>query len=242
MTRDGSWLPDIKIFPSVLNADMLDLGRDLKIIERGGGDGVHIDVMDGHFVPNLSMGPHIVESIRPATGMEIDVHLMVTNPEMFIGPFLDAGADSVTVHAEIGPRIARLLDLIRKRGKKAAVSLKPRTPLAVLGRLLEHADMVLLMTVEPGYGGQPFQPRLVGKIRALRRKARRVGIPLDIQVDGGITPATAKTAVKAGANVLVAGSSVFGARDPVAALKYLRRVALAAGVGGTNAREFHGGK
>jgi ribulose-phosphate 3-epimerase len=228
MTRDNLALRAIRIYPSILNADMLDLGRDLAIIARGGGDGVHVDVMDGHFVPNLSMGPHIVESIRPATRLAIDAHLMVTDPGKFIGPFLDAGADSLTIHAEIRGPVARLLSAIRRRGARSGVSLRPGTPLSVLEPFLPYADAVLMMTVEPGYGGQRFQERVLGKICALRRLGGRRGIPLDIQVDGGVTNATAREAVRAGANVLVAGSSIFGARDPVAAIRHLRKVAVAA--------------
>ena len=215
----------IRIHPSILNADMLDLGRDLAIIKRGGGDGVHVDVMDGHFVRNLSMGPHIVESIRPATRLAIDVHLMVTDPGKFVVPFLEAGTDSLTIHAEIRGPVARLLGEIRRRGARSGISLKPGTPLSVLEPVLPHADMVLLMTVDPGYGGQAFQGRVLAKIAALRRMAVRKGLPLDIQVDGGVTSATARAAVRAGANVLVAGCSIFGARDPVAALRSLRRIA-----------------
>jgi len=189
---------------------------------------VHVDVMDGHFVPNLSMGPQMVESLRRHTDLPIDVHLMVSNPGKFVGPFVRAGASSLTVHAEAGRSVRRLLDRIRATGAGAALALRPRTPLSALHGLVQHADMVLLMTVEPGFGGQPFQRRVLPKIRALRALARRLGLRLDIQVDGGITPRTVRTAVRAGANVLVAGVAVFGAPDPAAAVRRLRRCAEAA--------------
>jgi ribulose-phosphate 3-epimerase len=220
--------PPIRLVPSILNADLAALKDSLRMLELGRADGVHVDVMDGHFVPNLSMGPHMVESIRRHTDLPIDVHLMVTDPGQFVGPFVRAGASSLTVHAEGGRGVRRLLDRIRSLGAGAALALRPRTPLSALHGLLEHADMVLLMTVEPGFGGQPFQARVLPKIRGLRHRARRLGLRLDIQVDGGVTVRTARRAIRAGANVLVAGVAIFGAPDPARAITRLRRAAEAA--------------
>lgn len=181
--------------------------------------------MDGHFVPNLSMGPHAVRCLGRRTRLPLDVHLMVSDPARFVDPFLDAGATGVTVHAEARGPLAALLRRIRARGGRAAVALRPRTSLAAAERLLGACDMVLLMTVEPGFGGQPFRRDVLPKIRALRARVNRQGRPLDIQVDGGLTERTIGGAVRAGANVIVAGAAVFGTADPAAAIRRLRRAA-----------------
>lgn len=214
----------VRIAPSILNADFSRLGEAVRMIERGGGAQVHVDVMDGHFVPNLSMGPQVVRSLKARTRLPMDVHLMVEAPEGLLPAFLDAGADSVTLHLESTGPLRRMLGAIRRAGRRAAVAIRPRTPLSRLWRLLPHVDMALLMTVEPGFGGQPFRRDMLPRLRAVR--ARAPG--LDLQVDGGVTAATAADAVSAGANVLVAGVAIFGARDPVAALRGLKRLALAA--------------
>lgn len=214
--------------PSILNADFLDLRRALRMIERGGGDRVHVDIMDAHFVPNLSMGPQVVKRLRSATKLPLDVHLMVARPVDFVGPFLRAGARGLTLHVESKGPLRPLLKTIRRWGARAAVALRPRTPLRVLHGLIRHVDMVLLMTVEPGFGRQAFRRHVLAKIRALRRQAERMRWRLDIQVDGGINPDNIGAVVRAGANVIVAGWSVFGKRDPVQALRGLRRRARAA--------------
>ncbi len=220
--------PKVKFAPSILNADPLDLRGALKIIKRGGGDQVHVDIMDGHFVQNLSMGPHVIHSLKAATRLPLDVHLMVTDPKRFIDPFLKAGANALTLHVESRGPLKDLLKKVRRWGARAAVALRPRTPLAALRGLLPHVDMVLLMTVEPGFGGQRFRKDVLSKIRTLRQRVRRMRPVLDIQVDGGIDPRTVASVVKAGANVIVTGWAVFGSRDPVAALKRLRKLATAA--------------
>jgi ribulose-phosphate 3-epimerase len=221
-------VPPIRIHPSILNADFADLAGAVRAVERGGGDAVHVDVMDGHFVPNLSMGPQVVRSLARRTRLPLDVHLMIEDPSRFIGPFLEAGAAGITVHAEARGRTATLLDRIRAAGGRAAVALRPRTPLAAIEGLLRRLDMVLLMTVEPGFGGQAFREDVLPKIRALREAARRRGRALDIQVDGGVTERTVRLATAAGANVIVAGVAVFGARSPEAAIRRIRAAAEAA--------------
>jgi ribulose-phosphate 3-epimerase len=212
----------IKIAPSILSADFADLGGEIRRVEAAGADLIHIDVMDGHFVPNLTIGPPVVASIRKTTGLPFDVHLMITNPEEMVTPFIKAGADIVTVHAETAPHLHRLLTSIREQGAKAGVSLNPSTPLAAVEEVLDFADMVLLMTVNPGFGGQKFIPTMVDKIRRLRRMVEARKLAVDIEVDGGIIPDNARQVAAAGANILVAGSAVYGAPDMAAAIRSLR--------------------
>jgi len=220
--------PRIKIAPSILNADILDLRRAVKSVERGGADLIHVDVMDGHFVPNLSMGAGVVRSLRRATRIPIDVHLMVTDPAKHVDEFLKAGAGNITFHVEAKGDERGLLRRIKRRGARASLSLKPLTPVGRLRGLLRMVDMVLLMTVEPGWGGQPFMRSMLSKIRALRRMADDMHLPLDIEVDGGLTANTVQSAVSAGANVIVSGAAIFKSRDPGLAVKRLRQIATGA--------------
>jgi len=210
--------------PSILNADFLDLKGALRIIERGGADWVHLDVMDGHFVPNISLGAHAVSCVRRGTRLPLNVHLMVTDPRRHLGAFLKAGADIVTIHVESRGNTRNLLRAIRARGARVGITLKPETPLSAVGPFLGLVDLVLVMTVEPGFGGQAFHRECLPRVAALRRLAPR----LDIQVDGGVTTATVAKAVAAGASNIVAGCAVFGARDPVRALRRIRRSGEAA--------------
>lgn len=212
----------VKISPSVLACDLARLADEVKVIEAAGAEMAHLDVMDGLFVPNMSFGMPVIEALRKHSDIIFDVHLMIANPEKYIDRFIDAGADIVTFHFEATDKPEVLLENIRKRGVKAAISVKPATPAEAIFPLLDKCDMVLVMTVEPGYGGQSFMPDMLPKIRKIREEANRLGLELDIQVDGGINPETAKLVREAGANVLVAGSSVFKAADRKGAIDALR--------------------
>lgn len=212
----------IKISPSMLSADFNKLGEELRDIERAGADMVHLDVMDGVFVTNISFGLPVVEALRKNSKIIFDVHLMIVNPEKYVERFIDAGADIVTFHHEATNDTAATLKMIRAKGAKAAVSVKPGTPIEEIYPYLELCDMVLIMTVEPGYGGQSFISEMLKKIRKLKAEIDSRGLKIDIQVDGGINDNTAKEAISAGANVLVAGSAVFKEKDRKAAIDALR--------------------
>lgn len=212
----------IKISPSMLSADFNKLGEELIDIERAGADMIHLDVMDGVFVTNISFGLPVVEALRKNSKIIFDVHLMITAPEKYVERFIDAGADIVTFHHEATKDTAKTLAMIRSKGAKAAVSVKPGTPIEEIYPYLELCDMVLIMTVEPGYGGQAFMPEMLEKVRKLKTEIDSRGLAIDIQVDGGINDKTAKEAVSAGANVLVAGSAVFKEKDRKAAIDALR--------------------
>ena len=205
----------IKIAPSILSADFGRLGEQVAEAERGGADYVHVDIMDGHFVPNITMGPLVVNAIRRWTSLPLDVHMMIAAPERYIDEFVDAGADIITVHVEACTHLHRVVHQIRERGAKAGAALNPATPPAAVEEVLADLDQVLVMTVNPGFGGQAFIHGVVDKIRRVRARLDARGLPADLEVDGGISAVTARTAVDAGARVLVAGSAVYNDRASV---------------------------
>jgi ribulose-phosphate 3-epimerase len=212
----------IKLAPSILSADFANLERDIKIVEQAGAELLHIDVMDGHFVPNITIGAPVVKSLRKVSNLVLDVHLMISQPENYIKDFADAGADIITVHAEAAAHLHRLIQMIKKEGCKAAVALNPATPLSVLDYVLEDLDMVLIMSVNPGFGGQKFIPSALDKIKTLRSMINERNLNIDIQVDGGIGLDNIAEVVSCGANVLVAGSAIFNAPDPALAIKKMK--------------------
>jgi len=213
----------VKIAPSILSADFSRLGEEIRAVEAAGADIIHVDVMDGHFVPNITIGPLVVEACRKVTKLPLDVHLMIENPERYIADFAKAGADYITVHAEAAYHLHRLIQNIREhKGVKAAVSLNPATPLDALDYVLPDLDMVLIMSVNPGFGGQAFIPSQIDKIRALRKRVDDRKLNLEIEVDGGVKPGNAAEIAAAGADILVAGSAVFGAKDYAAAIRGIR--------------------
>ncbi len=216
----------VKIAPSILSADFARLGADIAEAEVAGADYIHVDVMDGHFVPNITMGPPVVKAVRRVTALPLDVHLMIEAPERYLADFAAAGANILTVHVETCPHLHRTLEQIKELGCRAGVTLNPATPAASLQEILPYVDLVLVMTVNPGFGGQHYIPSMDGKIRQLRAMLDGTGLGAELEVDGGIGPETAARVVQAGADVLVAGSAIFGAKEGVRAAMNRIRNAL----------------
>ncbi|MBI3740253.1 MAG: ribulose-phosphate 3-epimerase [Chloroflexi bacterium] len=212
----------IKLAPSILSADFARLGAQVKAAERAGADYIHVDVMDGHFVPNITLGPVVVAAIRRITKLPLDAHLMIESPEKFVDDFARAGADIITVHQEACAHLHRVVEQIKNLGARAGVALNPATPISALEEILPFIDLVLVMTVNPGFGGQTFIETMPRKIAATRKLIDTRGLKIELEVDGGINTKTAPRAVKAGANVLVAGSAVFEAKNIAAGIKKLR--------------------
>jgi ribulose-phosphate 3-epimerase len=212
----------IRVCPSLLAADFSRLKDEVAAVEAAGADWLHLDVMDGHFVPNLSFGPLVLEALRKHTKLPFDVHLMITPVDPFIAAFAEAGADHLSLHPEAGPHLHRSLQLIHSLGKQAGVVLNPATPIETVAWALDLVDIILVMSVNPGFGGQQFLPSQLPKIAALRRMIDETGRPITLAVDGGITPDTGASAVAAGADTLIAGTSVFHAPDYAAAIAALR--------------------
>ena len=200
---------EVQIAPSILAADFSNLGREVRAMAAAGAESIHIDVMDGHFVPNLTVGPAVVKALRSHTNRPFDVHLMINPVAPYVADFARAGADSITVHAEIGCQINPTLDLIKSEGKKAGLAISPGTPLSAVKPFIQSVDLLLVMTVKPGFGGQKFMPEELRKVRELRRLVKIKGGGIDVQVDGGVNFATAPEAIAAGANILVAGTAAF---------------------------------
>jgi ribulose-phosphate 3-epimerase len=214
--------PPIRIAPSILSADFGRLAEEVRAVEAAGADYVHVDVMDGRFVPNITIGPLVVEAVRKATKLPVDVHLMIVEPERYVEQFAKAGASLISVHAEVSPHLHRTLQAIRAAGATPAVALNPSTDLSAIEWVLGDCDLVLVMTVNPGFGGQKYVEACTEKVRRLRAAADARGQPLEIEVDGGVNPETAAKVAAAGANVLVAGTAVFGATDYRRAIAEIR--------------------
>src|SRR5438270_9183892 len=215
----------VQIVPSILAADFANLAAEIERVERGGAKMLHVDIMDGHFVPNLTLGPPVVKAIRKVTRLTLDLHFMITDPDTYAPMFIEAGADQISVQQEACRHLDRTLNMIKSEGARAGVVINPATPVAMIEEVLEVADFVLVMSVNPGFGGQPFIPRTLEKVRRLDRKRRELRIPLPIEIDGGITAENVGDAVRAGCDWIVTGTSVFHTPDPAAALANMLSVA-----------------
>lgn len=222
----SSAVKPVRIAPSVLSADFAQLRDEIVMCEAGGADWIHIDVMDGRFVPNLTFGAKVIDAVRRCTSLPLDVHLMVVEPESYFDAFADAGASVLTIHAEAAPHLQRQLTRIRELGCRAGVALNPSTPLDVVSEVSDDLDLLLIMTVNPGYGGQKFIPAAVNKIQRARRLLDSLGSNADLQVDGGISPETILACRQAGADVFVAGNAIFSSKDPRSEISAIRTAAL----------------
>lgn len=228
MTPIKTDLTQILIAPSILSADFTCLGEQIDAVVKAGADIIHVDVMDGHFVPNLTFGPPVIKAIRKTTDLPFDVHLMIANPDKYLEAYADAGADWITVHVETCTHLHRTIHRIKELGKRAGVVLNPATSLSFLDYVLEDVDLVMLMSVNPGFGGQSFIPSTLDKVRALKAKIDKKGLAVGIEIDGGVSPATIAEIAGAGANIFVAGSAVFGSPDYRQTISELRRKASGA--------------
>ena len=216
-------MPDLRIAPSILAADFSRLGEEVRAAEAAGADWIHVDVMDGHFVPNITIGPGIVEAVRRCTDLPLDVHLMIETPDRYVDDFVAAGADTIGVHVEACPHLHRSIQTIREAGARACVVINPATPAASVESVLSEVDQVLVMTVNPGFGGQKFIRSALPAVERIRSWVQQGGLEVDIEVDGGITAETIGEAARAGANVFVAGTAVFGIDDYKSAIETLRK-------------------
>ena len=212
-----------KIAPSILSADFARLGEQIELVDKAGADVIHVDVMDGHFVPNITIGPLIVSAIRPVTDLPLDVHLMIENPDRYIEAFAGAGADYITVHVEACPHLHRSLQAIRELGVQAGVALNPHTPVSAIAEVLDVLDLILIMSVNPGFGGQKFIPRALHKLKATRELLTATGMGhIEVEVDGGVKSGNIREIAEAGAEILVAGSAIFKAPDPAEAIREMK--------------------
>lgn len=213
-----------RIAPSILSCNFLKLEQEIKDVEKAGADLVHVDVMDGHFVPNITIGPMFVKALKPITTTALDVHLMIENPQKYVPDFIDAGADIITVHAEADVHLLRTLDMIRAGGKRAGVSLNPSTPLSIIEYAINEIDLLLIMTVNPGFGGQQYIASMEPKIKSARAMIKKSGRKIDLEVDGGIKASNVRRVVQAGANIVVMGTEIFHSGNYASKIKEIRKV------------------